>query len=431
MFFESFSACVYDSLFVSIPPHYCGTTLQQQPLPNCLLPNSNMTGLAEVLKCAIPVIQAPMAGILTVKMAAEVTTAGALGSLPFGSHNLSKSIALIQKTVAEYKSLIDVEAEQVKGDRLRVNLNFFYHDIYKPPTEKQQQTWFDAYKDYQPNKDKVSFANGNVLFKELEENTLLLCDFYEWLQEEKPAMLSFHFGCPPKEVISQLQRTSVVMVTVTNIDEAYEAFGVGVDGVVVQGWEAGGHRGTFMSELEKRQLTWELFTLVKPVFKDRYVVPAGGIVTVDDVQRFIDAGADMVQMGTAFLLCPELNSNAYIRTQLDRRLPTQMVSFISGKPARCVATPFIENLQVRLGNLDVPYGYMYLAYKLWVGDVKNPEYAFYLAGDKWRLAENGVPAADIAKKFSHIDVKKETANRKRNYEDVAQSLEDLRNQKDN
>lgn len=375
-----------------------------------------MPGLTDVLHCTIPVIQAPMAGILTVRMAAEVTRAGALGSLPFGGHNLSKSIDLLRLTLEEYQSLVEK-----RRDRTPVNLNFFYHDIYKPPTVQQQQTWFEAYRDYDPDRTKVSFENGNVLFRELENNALLMCDFYQLLVETMPSMVSFHFGCPPRDVVSQLQRTSLVMVTVTNLDEAYEAFGLGVDGIVCQGWEAGGHRGTFIPDQEKRQSTWELFTQVKPVFKDRYVVPAGGIVSRDDVQRFIDAGADMVQMGLAFLLCPELNSNPYIRTQLDRRLPTQMVTFISGKPARCVATPFIENLQVTLGKLDVPYGYMYQAYKLWLGDVKNPEYAFYLAGDKWRLAENGVPAGDVVRQFSGINVVKDAANRKRAWGEVAQS----------
>lgn len=358
-----------------------------------------------------------MAGMLTVKMAADVTRTGGLGSLPFGTHNLSKSLALLKLTVTEFQALIGDGYELTKNGQLRVNLNFYNHDIDPPPTEKQQQTWFDAYRDFKPNPDKISFANGNVLFQQLIKNEHLLAEFYQWLLQVKPVMLSFHLGCPPKDVVTQLKRTSLVMVTVTNVAEAKVAMAAGVDGLIVQGWEAGGPRGTFMPDQDHRQSTWELFTAVTLAVaatpaSDCYIVPAGGIVRVSDVQRYMDAGADMVLMGLAFLLCPELNATHYFHSQLDRRLPTQMVTFISGKPTRGVATPFIENLMMTLGKLDVPFGYMYTAYRLWMADVKSPEYAFYMAGDKWRLAENGVHAADVVRQFDRVLPKKRLTRRK-------------------
>ncbi|KAA8896998.1 hypothetical protein DIURU_005511 [Diutina rugosa] len=351
-----------------------------------------MTGLTNALQCTIPVIQAPMAGISTVKMAADVTRAGGLGSLPFGTHNLSKSLASLKSTVTEFQALIGDGYELTKNGQLRVNLNFYNHDIDPPPTEKQQQTWFDAYREFKPNPDKISFANGNVLDV-------------------------FHFGCPPKDVVTQLKRTSLVMVTVTNVAEAKFAMDAGVDGLIVQGWEAGGPRGTFMPDHDQRQSTWESFTAVTSAVaaapaSDCYIVPAGGIVRVSDVQRYMDAGADMVLMGSAFLLCPESNATHYFHSQLDRRLPTQMVSFISGKPTRGVATPFIENLMMTSGKLDVPFGYMYTAYRSWMADVKSPEYAFYIAGDKWRLAENGVHAADVVRQFDRVLPKNRSTRRK-------------------
>lgn len=351
-----------------------------------------MTRLSQLVRCKIPIIQAPMAGILTVQLAAEVTKAGAVGSLPFGGVD-PRDLAKIEAMVSEFQRLTD-------GSSM-VNLNFFCHDVYDPPSEAQKQSWFDTYDNLGHgalyDHSVIKFNNGNVSFRELERDALALCTFYEYVLQIKPAIILFHFGCPETATVVQFQKTSIVLATVNSVHEAFVACSRGIDGLVCQGWEAGGHRGTFVPKEDTHQLTEELYDAVRAQFPDKFVIPAGGIVTRDDVLRYLKKGADMVQMGLAFLLCPELLSAPYIRDgNIARTTKTRMVDFVSGKPARCIETPFITALGELSDKhrLQMPYGYMYDAYKTYK-TTQDPLCGFYLAGSHWDQIELGVGAGQL------------------------------------
>jgi nitronate monooxygenase len=158
-----------------------------------------------------------------------------------------------------------------------------------------------------------------------------------------PEVASFTFGCPAPEVLGRLRDRGVLTaVTVTSLDEAAVAVATGADALVVQGPEAGGHRGTFdpVALPGDEPLDGLLAAIVAAY--DLPVIAAGGLASAADVRRVLDGGAAAAQAGTAFLLCDEAGTNAAHRAALtdDQFAETVVTRAFSGRYARGLANNF-------------------------------------------------------------------------------------------
>lgn len=364
----------------------------------------------ERLGLSLPIVQAPMAGISTVTLAAEVAKTGALGSLPMALVDLTKNYEPVFTQLETFRELA--------GARAKVNLNFFCHDYREqtPPTCTQKENWYTLYsaatslpvselREIVPELEK-----SNISFAEFEDlHPTEFAHFVDRLVQSTPTVVSFHFGIPSENAIKKLQKGGIfVMATATSVAEAELLFNVGVDGLVLQGHEAGGHRGNFLSlaVLDENLPTSLLFDQVQKKFAvlehKPLLIPAGGITTAAGAASFLLRGAAAVQLGTIFVPVSESSAPEFIAKSAreHKNIPTVMTGLVSGKVARALRTPFIEKLaqeQARL-QLDLPsYGYAYFGYKK-IAQKLRPEYGFFLAG----LNYHGVRAESAKDVVSRI-----------------------------
>lgn len=351
-------------------------------------------GFIKKLGLEYPIVQSPMAGISTVKLASVVSQNGGLGSIPLAAIDLrnESGIDSIVKQFTEFKSLANTNT---------VNLNFFCHNHEEQtePTANQTENWHKLLGRIRPtvDKDLPKLKKSNISVSEIEnKHPEIFSKLLQTLAEIKPKVVSFHFGHPSQKAIKFLRESGIlVFVSVTSVQEAKALIDLEVDGLVTQGYEAGGHRGNFLvsQKLDENLSTFALFKQVKKLVEKHswkpYLIPAGGIMDGETIEYYLANGASGVQLGTAFLTTPESNSNDFIRNEVSgsNDIPTIMTSLVSGKPARCLRTPFIENLIDDFSSLkldDQPsYGYSYSGYKTVVGLLKEPKFGFYLAGQNY------------------------------------------------
>ncbi|ODV79058.1 2-nitropropane dioxygenase [Suhomyces tanzawaensis NRRL Y-17324] len=373
------------------------------------------TKFCQLLGLKVPLIQSPMAGASTPRMASEVNKNGGLGSIPLGSIDLRKGIDEMRKEVSEFINL-------TPNDPTLVNLNFFCHEIVNEASATQQNNWWELYSEAVPSirelrensTSKVSFENGSCSFREIEQKyPSILLDVFGYLKEVQPKVVSFHFGIPSKETIIRLQKMGIlVFLSVTSVDEARAAAQANIDGLVCQGYEAGGHRGNFLSteNLDKKLSTLSLFTQIQSIglkHEDRevFVIPAGGITDGKTIDNYLKLGAAAVQMGTLFLATPESKTNQFYRDELERdaQLDTVMTSLVSGKRARAIKTPFLSKLidtqRVKVYQLP-PYGLMYNAFKDLKGLVKDQDLGVYFASDKYPSIKSGLTTCEVVRELS-------------------------------
>jgi nitronate monooxygenase len=173
---------------------------------------------------------------------------------------------------------------------------------------------------------------------------------FEAVLQERPPVFSFTFGVPSAEHIARLKQRGIVIVgTATTLEEARRLAQAGVDAIVAQGAEAGAHRGTFAAPFEDSMVPMQ--TLVREICKEVSlpVIASGGIMDGRDVAAAMQLGASAVQLGTAFLPCPESGApEVYKRAILDARKDTTVLTrAFSGRPARGIANTFIAMLDGR------------------------------------------------------------------------------------
>ncbi|EMG47560.1 hypothetical protein SBY92_004732 [Candida maltosa Xu316] len=366
---------------------------------------SSKLKLLQRLGIEYPIFLSPMAGVSSIGLAAAITNSGGLGSIPLAPIDFRQTngIEKLDKLVSEYGELIN-------KSRNVVNLNFFCHEIDEDPTSVQINNWRDLYKKAihvtDDILDKAKFTNGNISIKQVERdapgefNSLL-----EYLESLKPKIVSFHFGVPSEVAIHRLQNAGVlVFVSSTSLKETVYLTERGVDGIVLQGYEAGGHRGNFLADTEsdEKLSTESLFNQSKEYLDSLktenipYLVPAGGIVSGETINHYISQGAASVQLGTAFLATPEsLNSKFFNNPSINK--PTIMTDLVSGKIARAVKTDFIngliENDNYQRNELP-PYGYVYNAYKS-VKPLVDQDIGFHLAGTNYQHIEKNKSAKEV------------------------------------
>jgi nitronate monooxygenase len=174
----------------------------------------------------------------------------------------------------------------------------------------------------------------------------------ELVARERPAVVSFTFGCPDREVVESIRAAgSAAWCTVTSAAEAETATAAGVDALVVQGGEAGGHRGSFREDGEEPLSVLALLRQVARV-TDRPLVAAGGIATGAALAAVLAAGGAAAQVGSALLLAPEAGTSEPHRAALRSGRPTRITRAFTGRRARGILNRFMRD-----HDPEAPAGY--------------------------------------------------------------------------
>ncbi|HBT5237862.1 TPA: nitronate monooxygenase [Klebsiella quasipneumoniae] len=289
--------------------------MNEEPMQNSLL---------SLLDIDYPLIQAPMAGVSTPALAAAVSHAGALGSLGLGASTVAQAEAMIVAT----RQLTDRP----------FNVNLFCH---APPRRdaRREADWAETLRPHFTRFGSIPPASLREIYQTFIGHTAML----ELLLDLSPAVVSFHFGLPEREAIQRLRQQGIVtLATATSLKEAQVIEQQGIDVVVAQGFEAGGHRGIFDPQEPDAQMS--TFTLVQHL-RRRLTIPvvaAGGIMDGAGIASVMQVGAQGALLGTAFLLCPESAADAGYRAAIANSIDgrTVLTSAISGRPARCLANTF-------------------------------------------------------------------------------------------
>jgi nitronate monooxygenase len=280
--------------------------------------------LLEKLRISLPIIQAPMAGTSTPAMAAAVSNAGGLGSLGVGATDAAGAREMI----------VNVRAASNRA----FNVNLFCH---KPavPDAAREAGWIERLRPVFAQYGAEPSRQLREIYKSFVDNDEML----EMLLAERPAVASFHFGLPSADRIAALRDAGIfLLASATNLDDARAAEAAGVGAVVAQGYEAGGHRGVFDEDAPDEKLgTMALTRLLVRELKIP-VVAAGGIMDGAGIAAALVLGASAVQMGTAFVACPESTADEAYRAALLSAGAgrTSMTRAISGRPARSLANKF-------------------------------------------------------------------------------------------
>jgi len=282
--------------------------------------------LLRKLEVESPIIQAPMAGVSTPEMAAAVCEAGGLGSIGVGATDAEGTRRMIAAVRARTKRPFQV--------------NVFCH---KPATADaaREAAWLAR---LQPEFARYGAAPPERL-TEIYRSFLIDDAKLEVLLEERPAVVSFHFGFPDRDRIAALRAAGITLfATATSLAEGRAIAEAGIDAVVAQGYEAGGHRGVFdPTGLDDRLGTVALTRLLTAKL-DLPVIAAGGIMDGAGIASALALGAAAAQLGTAFVGCPESSADAGYKAALFSAAAdhTVMTAAISGRPARCLANRFTE-----------------------------------------------------------------------------------------
>jgi nitronate monooxygenase len=284
------------------------------------------TALTELLGIEIPVIQAPMASAATPELAASVSGAGGLGSL--GSAILPPDEVVMQ-----------AEAVRKSTDR-PFNVNFFCHrtpDLSEPEAARARERFGALYEEH-GIEEPVEPAVPPIAFDESRLAALL---------EVRPAVASFHFGLPDRSSLDAVREAGCrIICTATTVGEAKSLAERGVDAVIAQGAEAGGHRGSFQVSGDDGPVgTLALIPQVADAV-DVPVIAAGGIGDGRGLAAALALGAAGAQIGTAFLGCPKAGIHPLYRDALRSASPeaTTITRAFSGRPARALRNRATEEL---------------------------------------------------------------------------------------
>lgn len=327
-----------------------------------------------------PIIQAPMAGTATPALAAAVSNAGGLGSISIAAVQAEAGRQMIRETRAATSKPF--------------NINVFCHRLSVADAAREQ-AWLAHLQPY--------FAEFGAAAPEAIRD--IYCSFQDdegqlqVLLEERPPIVSFHLGLPPQARIDALKSAGITLLaSATTLEEGLLAQDAGIDIIVAQGIEAGGHRGVFDPAHDQGIGTLALVrVLVKHL--SRPVIAAGGIMDGAGIAAAMNLGACAAQLGTAFILCPESAANEAYRSMLgsDRARVTQVTTAISGRPARGIVNRFMAEVGAP-GHPAVPgFGIAYDAGKQLIAAAAkagNAEFAAHWAGQGAALART-MPAAEL------------------------------------
>ena len=275
------------------------------------------------LAMEVPILQAPMAGVSTPAMAAAVSQAGGLGGISIGHVDLARARAMI----------VDTRERTQRA----FNVNLFCH---RPPQADAQieAAWLEQLRPHFERYQAKPPARLEPAYAVPDAGVLAL------LLELRPSVVSFHFGLPDPAFVTALRQAGIwLLATATNLAEGLECERAGVQVVVAQGIEAGGHRGCFDPDAADEGLS--TLTLLR-ILSSRIKLPliaAGGLMDRAGVRAVLEAGALAAQLGTAYVASPESSAEAPHRQALLENPPaTVMTRSISGRPARCLINRFTQ-----------------------------------------------------------------------------------------
>lgn len=281
-------------------------------------------GLIDLLGIQVPIIQAPMAGVSSPAMAAAVSNSGGLGSLGVGAMNATQA----RDAVRQYRNLSDGP----------LNVNLFVHAPAKA-NERKEAAWLQRLR---PEFDRWGARQPDTLH-EIYRSFVVDDEMLAMLVAERPRIVSFHFGLPRREQIEALHAVGIVLLaTATNLAEARMIEGAGLDAIVAQGYEAGGHRGMFDPDAEDSRLGTLALTRILVKNMRLPVIAAGGIMDGAGIAAALALGAGAAQLGTAFVATDESLADTGYRERLvgSAAHHTVMTRVISGRPARGLANDF-------------------------------------------------------------------------------------------
>jgi nitronate monooxygenase len=289
--------------------------------------NAGKNSLLPLIGTRLPLVQAPMAGSQGAALAVEVCNAGGLGSLPCA--------ILTPETLAAEFAVI------VAGTRAPYNVNFFCHTAPEPDAQREAR-WRSAlapfYAEAGLDIGAVPTGAGRVAFSHAMADAL---------EPFRPPVVSFHFGLPAPDLLARVKGWgSVVLASATTVAEGQWLEAHGADAVIAQGLEAGGHRGIFLTDDITTQVgTFALVPQLVTALKVP-VIAAGGIADAAGVAAAMALGAAGVQVGTAYLCCPEATTSAVHRAALlsDASAHTALTRLFTGRPARSIVNRLMREL---------------------------------------------------------------------------------------
>ncbi|MBA1200554.1 nitronate monooxygenase [Pseudomonas capeferrum] len=283
--------------------------------------------ILDLLGVELPILQAPMAGASGSAMAIAVGNAGGLGALPCAM-------------LGEEQVRAEIETFR-KACHGPLNLNFFCHRP-PPPDPERERRWKQALQPYYhelgvdfgaptPISDRAPFDERSC----------------RWVETLRPEVVSFHFGLPQAQLLQRVKATGAkVLSSATTVEEAIWLQAHGCDAVIAMGYEAGGHRGMFLTEDITTQIG--TFALV-PQIVDAVTIPviaAGGIGDHRGLAAALTLGASAAQIGTAYLFTPEAKVSPAHRQALDTASAsdTALTNLFTGRPARGINNRIMREL---------------------------------------------------------------------------------------
>lgn len=293
--------------------------------------------LLDLLGIRLPIIQAPMAGVSSPAMAAAVSAAGGLGSIGVGATDAAGAREMIAAVRARHLGPL--------------NVNLFCH---RPAVADAsiEAAWIDRFRPMFTELEAQPPAELTEIYRSFVADD----DMLAMLLAERPPVVSFHFGLPSEAAIRALREAGIILLaSATSLAEARAASAAGVHAVVAQGWEAGGHRGSFDPEAPDDRIGTFALTRMLVRMIDRPVIAAGGIMDGAGIAAALKLGASAAQLGTAFIGCAESLADAGYRAALagDAVHHSVMTRAISGRPARGLANRFTA-LGEGIARRDIP-----------------------------------------------------------------------------
>ena len=287
--------------------------------------------LLDLLGMDVPIIQAPMAGAHDHTLAIAVTAAGGLGSLPcslLDAEQIRSQVAAVRKATAG-----------------AVNVNFFCHEPAGARAADADEDWRRLLAPYHAELGLDTDTHGpDVAIEPFDQAR---CDLVE---ELRPEVVSFHFGLPEAHLVARVKATGArVLSSATTVDEARWLAAHGCDAVIAQGAEAGGHRGMFLAagiaDVATQMGTFALVPQIADAV-DIPVIAAGGISDGRGIAAAFMLGASGVQIGTAFLFCPEARVSALHAQALrdPAAATTALTNVFTGRPARSIVTRLMREV---------------------------------------------------------------------------------------
>lgn len=283
--------------------------------------------IQDLLGIELPIIQAPMAGSVGSEIVIAVSEAGGLGSLPcamLSPEQMRNELGIIRQRTSR-----------------PINLNFFCHQPARADPARET-TWKQRLESYYLELGLDPQAPVPAVARAPFDSAM--CDL---VQEFRPEVVSFHFGLPERALLDRVKATGAKIISsATTVDEARWLEDQGCNAIIAQGYEAGGHRGVFLTDdISTQAGTMALVPQVVDAVRVP-VIAAGGIADARGIVAAFVLGASAVQIGTAYLFCPEAKVSAVHREALKRAKDndTVLTNVFTGRPARGIVNRIVREV---------------------------------------------------------------------------------------